>query len=218
MSNPAATPSWAQPTAGTTGPAAPPPAAYVSTPPTPPAPQPNSTTSLEPSAKKANLVQRLLSIVNLGLCASMVAAALYTLFEVEDFSNTDELSEIFVSLYMIMFSALLSAYEFMWWFPIPVVNKSIRKNFGFLYGIKGKAAFIIFVAILNFGMDPEGLNADMGDTGFSVEDFMEVLGFCMLGVGIVHLLVWFKYHKQFENYQAPTAGLTPTSDEATGTV
>ena len=146
----------------------------------------------------------------------MVATALFALFEF-NYSNEEEYGEAFVAVYMIIFSALLAAYEFMWWLPVPGINKTLRKNFGFLYGIKGKAMFIVFVAFLNFGLS-DSSSADLGDTGLNVDEFTIVLGIVMLVTGVLHLVVWFRYHDQLESYQSPTAGLNPTSDDITGPV
>ena len=65
----------------------------------------------------------------------MIALSVLTLIQ---FRGMD-LAEACLATYMIIFAALLALYELMWWFTIDVVNKSMRKNFGFLYGIKGKA-------------------------------------------------------------------------------
>lgn len=145
----------------------------------------------------------------------MICAATYSILEF-DFSDSDELAKAFVAIYMIIFSSLLALYEFMWWAGVGWINKYMRKNFGFLYGIKGKAAFIIFVAFLNFGLDAG--DSEVGDSGMDVEKFTFIVGIVMIVSGLAHLLVWFKYHEYFANYQAPTVGLTPTSEEPSGTV
>ena len=54
-------------------------------------------------------------------------------------------ADIFVALYMILFGLLLFTYELMWWKTIDSITRSLRKNFGFMFGIKGKSFFIIFI-------------------------------------------------------------------------
>mmetsp|Transcript_24947 Transcript_24947/g.38587 ORF Transcript_24947/g.38587 Transcript_24947/m.38587 type:complete len:209 (+) Transcript_24947:84-710(+) len=200
------TPAWAEPGAGIGQPVAPPPAAYVGT--APPVDAATAASAAKGPAAK-NIVQRMLSILNLGICSAMICAATYTILEV-DF-NTDDFASAFVAIYMILFSSLLALYEFMWWAGVGWINKYLRKNFGFLYGIKGKAAFIIFTAFLNFGLDAG--DTDVGDSGMDVEKFTFIVGIVMVGSGVAHLLVYFKYYEYFANYQAPSAGLNPTSDE-----
>merc|ERR1712232_1030870 len=67
--------------------------------------------------------------------------------------NIRDYPEIFIALYMLVFSILLFTYELMWWANIDYLNKVLRKNFGFLYSITGKAMYLIFVAFLCIGLD-----------------------------------------------------------------
>lgn len=109
--------------------------------------------------------------------------------------NTN-LSEIFVSIYMILFSVLLFMYELMWWKSIDVVNKNLRMNFGFLYGIKGKAGYLIFVAFLVIGLKDD----------VSVQFLRYMTGGCFLGTGILMLFIHFSKPELLSRYKAPTAG------------
>ena len=165
-------------------------------------------TVIAPSSK-ANLVQRIFSVVTLALCAAMAVTAVYVLLNV-GLMDEKEISEAFVGVYMIIFSMLLAGYEIMWWMPVPWVNKSLRKNFGFLYGLKGKAGFIIYVAILNFGLIGSN-DAEVGDSGYTVEEFNIVVGFCMLFNGLCHFFIYCRHHEHFETYEAPSAGLMKES-------
>jgi len=165
-------------------------------------------TVIAPSSK-ANLVQRIFSVVTLGLCGAMAATAVYVLLNV-GFTDGKEMSEAFVGCYMIIFSMLLAGYEIMWWMPVPWVNKSLRKNFGFLYGLKGKAGFIIYVAILNFGLIGSN-DAEVGDSGYTVEEFNIGVGICMLFNGLCHFFIYCRHHEHFETYEAPSAGLMKES-------
>lgn len=115
-----------------------------------------------------------------------------------------ELAATFVSVYMIIFAVLLFLYELMWWKSIPVVNKNLRTNFGFLYGVKGKAAYLIFVAFLVIG-----LKSDV-----SVHFLRYLTGGCFLGTGVLMLFLHFSKPELLGTYQAPTAGF---GDQATPT-
>jgi len=106
------------------------------------------------------------------------------------------LSEIFVSIYMILFAVLLFLYELMWWKSIDKVNKNLRMNFGFLYGIKGKALYLIFVAFLVIGLKDD----------VSVQFLRYMTGGCFLGTGILMLFVHFTKPDLLSNYEAPTGG------------
>merc|ERR1711862_711625 len=99
--------------------------------------------------------------------------------------------DIFVGIYMILFS-----YEIMWWMPIDVVNRSLRKNFGFLYGIRGKAFYIIFVAFLSLAIT----------SNKNIDVLKWLTGIIWLAVGVLHILAFFMKPQLFVTYTAPTAG------------
>ena len=67
-----------------------------------------------------------------------------------------DLSEPFLAFYMILFAVLLFCYELMWWSPmagfLQTLNGNMRKNFGFMYGLRGKGLYLVFVAFLCFGL------------------------------------------------------------------
>jgi len=107
-----------------------------------------------------------------------------------------ELAEIFVSVYMILFATLLFLYELMWWKSIDSVNKNLRMNFGFLYGVKGKALYLIFVAFLVIGLKND----------VSVQFLRYMTGGSFLGTGVLMLFIHFSKPEWLANYQAPTAG------------
>lgn len=66
----------------------------------------------------------------------MTALGVLTLIQ---FSGVSDTSAAFLAVYMIIFAALLGTYEVMYWVGIPWINKILRKNFGFLYGLKERA-------------------------------------------------------------------------------
>lgn len=101
---------------------------------------------------KKSLPLMVLSILNLGSAAMMAALGVLTLVEVNKSGSVSDLSEPFLASYMCMFAVLLGIYEVMWWMPTPKVNRVMRKNFGFLYGLLGKGFYLIFVACLCVGL------------------------------------------------------------------
>ena len=98
---------------------------------------------------------------------------------------------------MILFAVLLFFYELMWWKAIPAVNKNLRMNFGFLYGVMGKALYLIFVAFLVIGLKDD----------VSVKFLRWMTGGCFLGTGILMLFCHFTKPELLSSYKAPTAGL-----------
>jgi hypothetical protein len=148
---------------------------------------------------KKNCVQCLLSIFCIGLSAMMCCLGVFGILD-----RSGELAMIFVSVYMILFSVLLFLYELMWWKSIPVVNKNLRTNFGFLYGIKGKATYLIFVAFLVIGLQSDA----------SIQYLRYITGASYLGTGVLMLFLHFSKPELLGGYEAPTAGF---GDQATPT-
>ena len=107
----------------------------------------------------------------------------------ENFTNTC------VALYMILFSILLFAYEVCWWKSIPPLTKTLRKNFGFLFGLKGKALFIVFVAFLNFGLT----NDDDQTTNWGL-----YTGIAFFVSGALHLVIFLKWPELMVDVRANT--------------
>lgn len=147
--------------------------------------------SIVHNSGKTNWFQRVLSIFSIGLSAMMCCLGVYGILE------QSQLAEIFVSIYMILFAVLLFAYELMWWKGIDSVNKNLRMNFGFLYSVKGKAAYLIFVAFLVIGLKDD----------VSVAFLRYLTGISFLATGVLMLFVHFTKPELLSSYQAPTAGL-----------
>lgn len=70
------------------------------------------------------------------------------------------------------------------------ITRSLRKNFGFLFGVKGKSFFIIFIAFLNFGLNSAGEPAKT--LGLAT-------GICLLVDGVLHFVVMLKYPEYVQN-------------------
>lgn len=112
--------------------------------------------------------------------------------------NTKEWSVVLLASYMVLFALLLLTYEIMWWAPNGSVNRIIRKNFGFLYGIRGRGGFLIFVACLCLGL------RHFNDNTVRILDI--AAGLSWLGVGCGHLVLAFTHPTISSSYKPPTAG------------
>ena len=53
---------------------------------------------------------------------------------------------------MVLFALILFCYEVAYVTKIETLNMIMKRNFGFLYGVIGKCSYIIFMAILVFGL------------------------------------------------------------------
>mmetsp|Transcript_63336 Transcript_63336/g.187181 ORF Transcript_63336/g.187181 Transcript_63336/m.187181 type:complete len:132 (-) Transcript_63336:84-479(-) len=120
-----------------------------------------------------------------------------------NFSQGSDLSEAFVALYMILFSSLLAIYEFMWWSTIDSLNKSMRKNFGFLYGIRGKALYMIFVAFLAIGLEHK-----------VIKWLQWTVGIAFLAVGVLQMFISFARPQWVSSYKSPTGGLSDNVEQS----
>ena len=74
------------------------------------------------------------------LCALMSATAVLGIMSVD---GIDDTGRIMVAIYMILFSVLLAVFEIIQIRAWDTVDRIYRRNFGFLYGTKGKSFFII---------------------------------------------------------------------------
>ncbi|CAB9500300.1 expressed unknown protein [Seminavis robusta] len=141
----------------------------------------------------------MLSVLCLALAGSMGTLGVLTLLETKATSLEDIAATPFLASYMIMFALLLFLYEMMWWMPVPAVNKTLRKNFGFMYGLKGKGFYLIFVAFLCLGL--------MGEQSQTVEYLGWATGIAFLAVGILHIFLILSNPDFIDYYKPPTAGL-----------
>ncbi|KAL7473513.1 hypothetical protein ACHAXS_013968 [Conticribra weissflogii] len=156
---------------------------------------PNSSATSNAPRKNSNWIQRILSILCMGLAAMMCCLGVFGILE------HGELSEIFVSIYMILFSILLFCYELMWWTSIDKINRNLRMNFGFLYGVKGKAAYLIFIALLVIGLKDD----------VDVKFLRYMTGGSYLGIGVILLFLHVTKPDLLATFKAPTAGFSGNS-------
>jgi len=170
---------------------------------------PNVSVGASPSAiggnqgtnSKGGCVLSLLSLMNMGLAAMMTALGVLTIIQVHR-TGLGDLSEPFLAAYMVLFAVLLFVYELMWWSPVPKLNKDMRKNFGFMYGLRGKGLYLVFVAFFCFGLGKEAKIAILN----------YATGASFLAGGLFHLFVVFFRPQTAMEYQAPTAGLLSNND------
>ena len=149
---------------------------------------------------RSKCYQALISLILIGLCASMTALGVFALLK-----NTklQDFTEWFIASYMILFSVLLFTYELMWWCTIGPLNKRIRKNFGFMYKITGKAMYMILVACLCIGVSSEMLG--------ELDWLRWFTGIGWAAAGILLMFLQITTPTVFANYQAPSRGIIDPS-------
>jgi hypothetical protein len=125
--------------------------------------------------------------------------ALGVLAILRNMQGVDNFQEWFIASYMILFSILLFLYEAMWWCTIGSLNRVLRKNFGFMYKIYGKALYLILVACLCIGISKDILQ--------ELDWLRWFTGIAWGGVGILMIVLQFTRPDIFASYMAPTAGI-----------
>lgn len=146
-----------------------------------------------------------LSFLNMGLGGLMGALGILTLLDFKP-SEVDDFTTAFLSVYMVIFGVLLFLYELIWWQPIASLNRTFRKNFGFMYGLKGKGFYLVFIAFLTLGL------RDNSESGIKGLDWATGVGW--LAMGCVHVFVAFTWQEAVEAYKPPSAGLANMGDDA----
>ncbi|KAJ8614513.1 hypothetical protein CTAYLR_000787 [Chrysophaeum taylorii] len=93
---------------------------------------------------------------HIGLCVFMCVTAVFSLSSDNDIGDTDS---IFVAVYVFLFAAslrrprvILFVFEISRFKSIPPVEVVYTDNFGFLYKQLSKAAFLVFIGFLQFGL------------------------------------------------------------------
>jgi hypothetical protein len=140
----------------------------------------------------------LLSFLDVGLAVMMAALGVTSLLEM-NISALKELTQAFLAAYMVIFATLLALYEFIWWQPIASVNKTFRKNFGFMYGLKGKGFYLIFIAFLCLGL--------WKDDASAIKGLDWATGVAWLFGGATHVGLSLVWPEMNEMYKPATAGL-----------
>ena len=101
------------------------------------------------------MVRGIFRFVNMGLAVMMAAAGAIGMANVH---NIKKASNLFVGFYMIIFALIFFSFECIQIAPekLTTLDRIFRRNFGFLYKMKGKSIFVIFIAFLNFGLETAG--------------------------------------------------------------
>ena len=141
----------------------------------------------------------MLSLFNCGLAALMATLGILSLIHFKP-NGISELSQGFLAAYMVIFAVLLFLYETIWWHQLGNLNKSFRRNFGFMYGLKGKGFFIIFVSFLCLGMK------DANKSGIRGLDWITFIAW--LAAGVFHVFISCTWPEANQSYRPPTVGLS----------
>jgi len=149
---------------------------------------------------KGGCVLCMLSILNMGLAVLMSFLGVLTIIRVHQY-GIEILSEPFLAFYMILFAVLLFLYELMWWAPSTKINDDMRLNFGFMYGLRGKGLYLIFVAFLCLGLGKEAKVAILN----------YFTGVAFLIGGLLHIFV-VCYRPEIAGEYQPS-GRVPADDE-----
>mmetsp|Transcript_34152 Transcript_34152/g.38859 ORF Transcript_34152/g.38859 Transcript_34152/m.38859 type:complete len:204 (+) Transcript_34152:154-765(+) len=166
----------------------------------------NGVNGTSTAGNKSGMILTVLSVLNIAMAALMTALGVLTLLSFGK-PFREVLSEAFLAVYMILFAGLLCVYEVMWWMSMPKINKIFRKNFGFMYGLRGKGLYLIFVAFLCIGLGSDNL----------VRGLTWVTGISYLVIGILHIFIVCVHPEISAKYQAPTAGLDANDSVVTRT-
>lgn len=90
--------------------------------------------------KYKNLIYWGMKIIILLLCLLMITTAIIGFTYVNGINET---GQVMVAFYMILFAGILAIFELIQIYPSETIDLIYRRNFGFLYGTKGKALFIV---------------------------------------------------------------------------
>mmetsp|Transcript_5963 Transcript_5963/g.13173 ORF Transcript_5963/g.13173 Transcript_5963/m.13173 type:complete len:171 (+) Transcript_5963:77-589(+) len=130
----------------------------------------------------------LLVTMNMGSSIFMAATGALSMATASGINDT---GLIFVGLYIMIFSAIIFLYELAQLSKWEKFDSFMKKNFGFLYGVIGKSAFLAFTAILCFGLkQPVAITVSCG--------------IIVSAWAVLQILVFFKFPEYFdvkEKYQ-----------------
>ena len=129
------------------------------------------------------VVRHSLKAITMALCVLMFVTAC---IGIQTINGVNTAGKIFIAIYMLFFSVLLFLFEAIQIHKVEWLDHVYQRNFGFLYGVVGKAFFVIFIAFLSFGLgDPESLSMA---TGLSLACF-----------GAAKVALFLKYPELFED-------------------
>ena len=155
------------------------------------------------STTSRRFIKMFFFVMNLGFMIMMSAAGFLGIQSAQSISDS---STIIVGLYMFLFAVIMGLYEILQIYPCTGVDTFYKKNFGFLYGVTGKCAFLIFMAVLCFGLvTPNSSNSTTtGSTpqGLNVQNQAQQLAVAtgiLVGLwGIIQYAVYWKFPQLFD--------------------
>ena len=147
-------------------------------------------------------------VLNLGFMVMMSAAGFLGIQSAQSISDS---STIIVGLYMFLFAVIMGLYEILQIYPCTGVDTFYKKNFGFLYGVTGKCAFLIFMAVLCFGLvtpntaqstTTTGSSTPATPQGLNIQNQAQQLAVAtgiLVGLwGIIQYAVYWKFPQLFD--------------------
>jgi len=144
----------------------------------------------------------------MGIAAMMGALGILSLMSYVPDAAT--LTSAFLGAYMVIFACILFSYEIIWWQPFAGLNKIFRRNFGFMYGLKGKGMFLLFIAFLCLGLKDSSLQS--GVHGLDWATFA-----AWLADGVFHIFISIAWYETNDAYKPPTVGLITKEEVDNGT-
>jgi hypothetical protein len=103
----------------------------------------------QPSTAYRRCVKITFFCINMGFMVMESAAGVLGIGSAQGISDS---STVIVGLYMFLFAVILGLYEVIQVWPVNAVDTFYKKNFGFLYRMAGKCIFLVFMAVLCFGL------------------------------------------------------------------
>ncbi|KAF4046730.1 COPI associated protein [Phytophthora infestans] len=95
-------------------------------------------------ATNSQTIIKVMRVLNLVLATATIAVGVLAWI----FGQVDTFQRVIAGIYIIMFGALLLAFEL----RTEKVDVILRKNFGFMYGNKTRTVFLVFIAIWPLSM------------------------------------------------------------------
>jgi hypothetical protein len=109
--------------------------------------------------KYKRLANNVMTFTNMGMAVFMAATgalgimgATKTTAAPGSKAERNDAQDVFVGVYMCLFAAILFFFELANLSGIKSFINVLKRNFGFLYGKNGKCVYIIFMAIMSFGL------------------------------------------------------------------
>jgi hypothetical protein len=168
------------------------------------------------SARKRTIVRSTFRFLNMGAAVMMAATGAIGLASVNDIDHAGDIFVGLYMVYVLfalvfavfssawlchtpigeltvvcassgrLFAAILFLFETIQIRPCDLPQRIYKRNFGFLFGVKGKAIFMIFIAFLNFGLSKP-------------KDLALGTGIVLIVFGAVQILIHLKWPEYMED-------------------